>query len=101
MEERDKKQKLISEASQQRLKDELEKKIRRMEAAEKRRQSFLSQAVSIGTLGLLFVLPPVAGAYLGRWLDDLCSGYSIRWTISFILIGVVCGMINVYLFIRE
>jgi ATP synthase protein I len=43
----------------------------------------------------------VGGAYLGRWLDSLASGYSIRWTVSLILLGVMVGMINVYLLIRD
>ena len=47
------------------------------------------------------VLPVVAGAYLGRWLDSLLAGYSIRWTLSMIFLGVIIGAINVYLFIRE
>jgi ATP synthase protein I len=52
-------------------------------------------------LGLLFVLPVIGGAYLGRWIDGLLEGYSVRWTLSMIFLGVVMGAINVYLFIRE
>ena len=55
----------------------------------------------MGTLGLIFVLPLVGGAYLGSWLDGLATGYSIRWTMSLLFIGVVVGATNVYLFIRE
>jgi ATP synthase protein I len=29
------------------------------------------------------------------------AGYSIRWTVSLILLGVFVGAVNVYLFIRE
>ncbi|HCU54125.1 MAG TPA: F0F1 ATP synthase subunit, partial [Gammaproteobacteria bacterium] len=47
------------------------------------------------------VLPVIGGAYLGRWLDSLVAGYSIRWTVSLILLGVFLGAVNVYLFIRE
>jgi len=50
---------------------------------------------------LVFVLPVVGGAYLGNWLDSLVAGYSIRWTVSLILLGVFIGMINVYFLIRE
>jgi len=52
-------------------------------------------------LGLLFVLPTVAGAYLGRWLDGMAEGYSLRWTLSFLFLGIVLGAVNVYLFIKE
>lgn len=54
-----------------------------------------------GTLGLLFVVPIVAGAYLGRWLDTLASDYSARWTISLILLGIAIGGYNVYRFVRD
>jgi len=72
-----------------------------MKKAERERATLMSQTIFIGTLGLVFVLPVVAGAYLGRWLDSLLAGYSIRWTVSLILLGVIIGMINVYLMIRE
>ena len=49
----------------------------------------------------MFVLPVVGGAYLGYWLDSLAAGYSVRWTVSLLLLGVVVGALNVYLFIRE
>jgi ATP synthase protein I len=83
------------------LKKQLERQARRMKQAERDRPTLMSQTVYIGTLGLVFVLPVVGGAYLGRWLDSLVAGYSIRWTVSLILLGVIVGMINVYLLIRE
>ena len=83
------------------LKKQLERQARRMKQAEQDRPTLMSQTVYIGTLGLVFVLPVVGGAYLGRWLDSLAAGYSIRWTVSLILLGVMVGMINVYLLIRE
>jgi ATP synthase protein I len=83
------------------LKRQIERQARRMKQAEHDRPTLMSQTVYIGTLGLVFVLPVVGGAYLGRWLDGLASGYSIRWTVSLILLGVMVGMINVYLLIRD
>lgn len=83
------------------LRKQVDRQTRRMSKAEHDRPTLMSQTVFIGTLGLVFVLPVVAGAYLGRWLDSLLAGYSIRWTVSLILVGVVIGMINVYLLIRE
>ena len=50
---------------------------------------------------LLFVLPVIGGAYLGQWLDSLATEYSTRWTLSLILLGIIVGALNVYLFIRE
>ena len=85
--------------------DELRKKVelqaQRMKQAEKDRPTLISQTVYAGTLGVLLVLPVVAGAYLGHWLDNLTEGYSIRWTLSMIILGVFIGAVNVYLFIRE
>lgn len=54
-----------------------------------------------GTLGLLFVVPIVAGAYLGRWLDTLAAGYSVRWTVSLIVLGITVGGYNVFRFLQE
>lgn len=79
----------------------MERQARRMMKAERDRPTLIGQTVYIGTLGLLFVLPVVGGAYLGHWLDSLIEGYSIRWTVSLILLGVMTGALNVYLFIRE
>ncbi|MEA3244393.1 MAG: AtpZ/AtpI family protein [Pseudomonadota bacterium] len=86
---------------QNELRKQVDRQTRRMKKAERERSTLMSQTVFVGTLGLVFVLPVVAGAYLGRWLDSLLAGYSIRWTVSLILLGVIIGMINVYLLIRE
>jgi ATP synthase protein I len=84
-----------------RLRRQVDRQARRMRQAERDRLTLLAQTAYIGILGLLFVLPVVAGAYLGRWLDSLLAGYSIRWTLSMIFLGVIIGAVNVYLFIRE
>ena len=86
---------------QNELRKQVDRQTRRMKKAERERSTLMSQTVFVGTLGLVFVLPVVAGAYLGRWLDSLLAGYSIRWTVSLILLGVIIGMVNVYLLIRE
>ncbi|MFC1747207.1 AtpZ/AtpI family protein [Pseudomonadota bacterium] len=72
-----------------------------MKQAEHDRPTLIGQTVYVGTLGLMFVLPVVAGAYLGHWLDTLATGYSMRWTLSLIMLGLVVGAVNVYLLIRE
>jgi ATP synthase protein I len=82
------------------LRKQVERQARRMKKAERERPTLIGQTVYIGTLGLLFVLPVIGGAYLGQWLDSLAAGYSIRWTVSLILVGVFVGALNVYLFIR-
>jgi ATP synthase protein I len=61
----------------------------------------ISQTIYIGTLGLVMVLPVIAGVYLGRWIDSLLEGYSVRWTLSLLITGVIIGFFNVYYLIKE
>ena len=87
--------------SERQLKEEVAKQIRRMEQAEHDQPTLLRQTVYLGTLGLLFVVPIVVGAYVGRWLDGLSTGYSIRWTLSLMLLGIAIGALNVYWNVKE
>ncbi len=86
---------------ERRLRNAVEKQAERRRKADEERSTLLGQTVYVGTLGLLFVLPIVGGAYLGVWLDGLATGYSVRWTVSLILLGVFVGAVNAYLFVRE
>jgi ATP synthase protein I len=88
-------------AGPEELERQVEMQRERMERAEKERPTLMAQSVHIGVLGLLFVLPVVGGAYLGRWIDGLAEGYSMRWTLSMMFVGVVAGAVNVYFFVRE
>ncbi|MDE2625147.1 MAG: AtpZ/AtpI family protein [Betaproteobacteria bacterium] len=83
------------------LVEETGRDIRRLEERERRPAGFVGILFYGGTLGLLLVVPIVAGAYLGRWLDSLAAGYSVRWTVSFIILGIVVGIYNAVRFIRE
>ena len=83
------------------LKKQVERQARRIQKADKERPTLLAQTVYTGMLGLLFVLPVIGGAYLGNWIDSQLSGYSVRWTISLIILGVIIGGMNVYFYIRE
>ena len=86
---------------ERRLEERVGQQVDRMKRAEQERRTLLGETIYLGTLGLLFVVPVVAGAYLGRWLDSQLAGYAIHWTISLIFLGIVVGAVNVYLFIRE
>ena len=83
------------------LKKHIERQAQRMKKAEHEQPTLMAQTVYVGMLGLMFVLPVIVGAYLGHWLDSQVSGYSVRWTVSLILLGVFIGGMNVYLFIKE
>jgi ATP synthase protein I len=84
-----------------RLSKDIARQVHRMEKADKERPTLLAQTIFLGTLGLVMVLPVVAGAYLGRWLDSMLEGYSMRWTLSLLFLGVIVGAVNVYLMMRE
>lgn len=83
------------------LRKRVERQASRMQRAEREKPTLIAQTVYAGTLGLLFVLPLIGGAYLGRWIDGLYEGYSTRWTVSLLLVGLIVGALNVYLLIRE
>jgi ATP synthase protein I len=83
------------------LKTKIENQVIRIKKAEHDRANLLSQTIYIGTLGLVMVLPVIAGAYLGSWLDGMMAGYSMRWTLSLLLTGVVIGILNVYFLIKD
>jgi ATP synthase protein I len=73
----------------------------RLEQAERSRRSVLAQSIFLGSLSVLFLAPLLAGAYLGRWLDSLGEGYTVRWTLNLIVLGVALGAANVYFFVRK
>ncbi len=83
------------------LQQRVSKQVERMQQADKDRPTLLAQTAYLGMLGLLLVVPVIVGAYLGRWLDGLVEGYSMRWTLSLIIVGVVVGSFSVYRFIKE
>ena len=84
-----------------RLKQKIDDQIRRIRKADRDRPNLLAQTVYIGTLGLVMVLPMIAGAYLGHWLDGMMPGYSMRWTLSLLFTGIVVGVFNVYFLIKN
>jgi ATP synthase protein I len=84
----------------ERWKETIQRQAQRMSKAERERPTLLAQTVFLGTLGLVFVLPMVGGAFLGSWLDQRAAGYSLRWTLSLILLGLVVGAYSVYHLIR-
>ena len=84
-----------------RLKEQIDFQIKRIKKADKERPNLFAQTVYIGTLGLVMVLPIVGCAYLGHWLDGMLPGYSMRWTLSLLFVGIAVGAFNVYFLIRN
>ena len=89
------------ERNHHRLTESVQSRVKRMKKAVAERPTVFAQTVYLGTLGLVFVLPVVAGAYLGSWLDERLQGYSFSWTLTFILLGVFVGAVDAYLLIKE
>jgi ATP synthase protein I len=85
----------------EKLKTSVQRQAGRIRKAERARSTLLANTIYLGTLGLILVLPIVAGAYLGSWLDSRLPGYSFSWTVTLIVLGVFVGAIDVYLFVRE
>ena len=83
------------------LRKSVEKQIKRMKKAQEEHSTLLAQTIFMGTLSLLFVLPVIAGVYLGNWLDDQAEEYSVRWTMGLLFLGLLIGVLNVYLYLRE
>ncbi len=83
------------------LKNKIASQVKRIKKAEQDRPNLLAQTVYIGTLGLVMVLPIIGGVYLGRWLDGMMAGYSIRWTLGLLFTGIVVGIFNVFFLIKD
>ena len=76
------------------LTEEVEKSAKEI-LRSRREKNFWYYTAILGVGGWLFVLPVVAGAYLGRYLDRKVPG-GISWTITCILLGLALGIYNVW-----
>jgi ATP synthase protein I len=64
-------------------------------ARSRREKGFWHYTAILGVGGWLFVLPVVAGAYLGRFIDRRVHD-GISWTVTFIILGLALGIYNVW-----
>jgi len=80
------------------FRDEIESSVRNYKTSKKRRKEFWKYLTRVTVIGWLFVIPVVAGAYLGRYLDTRYAS-NISWTITLIIIGVAVGIYNAWHFI--
>lgn len=83
------------------LKKSVHTNIEKIKKSKKEHATILAQTVYLGTIGFIFILPVIVGAYLGVWLDEKIKGFSFSWTINLIIVGIFVGALNVYFFIRE
>ncbi len=87
--------------NKERLKEAVRKDVSGLERQELEKGSWVRASALLGTLGLVFVLPVVGGAYLGDYLDRRLEGFSFNWTMSLIFLGILVGAFNVYHILRE
>jgi ATP synthase protein I len=71
---------------------------RQLLKARREVRSFWRYAYLIGVGGWLFVIPVVGGAYLGNYLDRKYGGAGVSWTITFLVLGIIFGISNVWRF---
>ena len=90
-----------SDNPQKDLEKQVELNVSKIDKAKKEKSTLLAQTIYLGTLGFVFILPIILGAYLGIWLDGKLKGFSVAWTLNLIILGVMVGAINVYLMIKE
>ena len=65
-----------------------------MKKAEER--GFWSTVVFIGSIGVMFVVPVIVGAYVGWVIDGKYKTEGVSWTLTFILVGIMVGAYSVY-----
>ncbi len=86
---------------QEEFPSEIEKKVRRLLQSRDDKAGFWHYASLIGGGGWLFVIPVIAGAYLGRFLDKHVKA-GISWTLTLMLLGIAIGTYNVwYVYFRK
>lgn len=83
---------------ERRFSEKVEKSAEELTRSRKEKSRFWHYAQMLGVGGWLFVIPVVAGAYLGRYLDRKLGG-EISWTITFMIIGIAVGIYNIWYFL--
>lgn len=78
--------------------EKVEKSAEELMKARREKSRFWHYAQMLGVGGWLFVIPVVAGAYIGRYMDRKLGG-EISWTITLIIIGIAVGCYNIWYFL--
>ena len=86
---------------QKHLQKKIDLQVNRIKDAEDNQPTWFASTIYLGSLGIVFVLPVIIGAYLGSWLDQQLTEFSVGWTTSLLIVGVFIGGMNVYLMIRS
>lgn len=73
-------------------------KLKRKLDARTRGNRLLTGIGLVGSVGWMIILPGVAGAFLGRWLDRVW-GTGHQMSLSLLLLGLVIGIYSVWRFL--
>jgi ATP synthase protein I len=74
---------------------------RQAERARRGRQMNFWQGLSlVGAVGWRVVAPALAGAFIGRWLDQRFEK-GIFWTLSLLVTGLALGCLSAWRHVRE
>lgn len=80
--------------------DSIKKRAERLNKARTNQSSPLKGMSAFGIIGWSITLPTLAGAFLGKWLDNNYP-QDISWTLALILGGLVLGIIYAWNWISE
>lgn len=80
--------------------EDINKSAKEFMKAKKTRTGFWHYASLVGIGGWLFVIPIVAGAYLGKYLDRKLSA-GISWSLTCMILGIFIGAYNVWYFYKR
>jgi ATP synthase protein I len=78
--------------------DEIQRQAQR--ARQARGTSFWRGLAAVGGIGWMVVVPAVAGALGGRWLDERFKT-GIFWTLSLLVFGAMIGSASAWRHVRK
>jgi len=87
----------VNKDEDRKFREKIEGSVESYKTSKTRRREFWKYLSRATTIGWLFVIPVVAGAYLGKYLDTRFAS-EISWTITLIVIGIAVGIYNVWHF---
>ncbi len=76
------------------------KAARKLKAQKKRNRSVWQGVKMFGLVGWSVVVPSLAGAALGIWLDKHYPG-DHSWTLTFLLTGILAGCLNAWYWVQK
>lgn len=82
------------------LRGSLERDVHRLERRDPSGKSFWRSLSVLGTVGWSIALPAAGGAWLGHLLDQRFQG-GVRFTLMFLVGGVMLGSIVAWRVVRE